>query len=127
MPLVFFYYTYWHYLRAPRDIFQIWKNFLWFFFNFFSIPLLLLSLFAPFQKLDEKPRKGFDLQAIGESLVVNTLMRVVGFGVRGFTVLMGLTFLTVTFFGGIVFLICWLLMPLLVVFLIIAGAFLIIV
>ncbi len=127
MPLVFIYYTYWHYTHAPRDIFQIWKNFLWFFLNFFSIPLLLMSLFAPFERLDEKPRKGFDLEAIGEALIVNILMRIVGFAVRAGTIAIGLVFLAVTFFGGILFLLAWLLMPLLILSLIVAGMFLIVV
>jgi hypothetical protein len=125
MPILFIYYAIWHYTRAPRDILQIWKNFLWFFYNFFSIPLLLLSLLAPFERLDEKPRKGFDAQAIFESIVVNILMRIVGFIVRAVTILIGLAFMIAVFFAGIIFFVMWLFAPFVLISVLAAGLFLV--
>lgn len=125
MPSLFFYYTFWHYGEAPRDIIQIWKNVLWFFYNFFSIPLLLTSLFAPFERLDEHTGKRFDVQAIFESLIVNILMRLVGFGLRFFTIILGTFLLLTTLIGGLVVLVIWLLAPLVLTLLMLTGLFLI--
>jgi hypothetical protein len=124
MASLFFYYTFWHYTKAPLNIVQIWKNFLWFFYNLFSIHLLLLSLFAPFERLDEHYGKIFEFQKMFESFVVNVLMRVVGFCIRIFTIVIGIAILAAVFFGGIFFLIIWFLAPLVLLFLLSSGVFL---
>ncbi len=126
MTPVFFYYTLWHYSRAPRDILRIWMNFLWFFYNFFSIPLLLLSLFAPWERMDESYKKGLDLGAIGETIIVNMLMRIVGFVVRIFTIALGTTALIAVFVGGLAFFLFWLMAPVMLVALLAIGAYLVI-
>lgn len=120
VPLLF-HYVHWHYTRAIRDIIRIWMNFFWFFFNFFSIDLLLKTLFAPFNRLDEGLKKGFDISAWAESILVNLLMRVVGACLRTFLIFIGIVMLVLTAVFGSVMLVVWILAPLFVVLLVAFG------
>lgn len=120
--VVFPYYLAWHYTRAILDFFDLWKNFLWFVFQFFSIPLLLKTLFAPFKRLKEKGSGDVtDLEGFLEALVVNTIMRLVGFIFRSVVIVFGLLTYTVTLFAGIVAFFLWLLLPALIAFLLVAS------
>jgi hypothetical protein len=125
MVQVFFYYITWHYSTAIRDLLRTWSNFLWFFYTFFSIPLLLRTLFQPFHRLDEGYRKGFYPSDWAEQFGVNLLMRFVGAFLRIFLILLGLICLFGTLVGGALFFVAWLAAPLVVVALSIAGVTLI--
>lgn len=107
-------YIYWHYINAFGSIFLIWRNILYFILHFFSIGPLFKTLFSPWRRLDEKYNKGFDPQAIVETLIVNTIMRVVGFVIRIFFIVFGLLTLIICFIGGILFIIIWITAPLLI-------------
>ncbi len=116
-----YYYIKWHYSQAILDIVGIIKNFLWFFYDFFSISLLLKTFFKPFRRLGEDYNKGLDLQAIAESFIINTLMRFVGMLLRTLLIIMGVICIIFTLLFGLFFIISWLLAPLLVLFLILFG------
>lgn len=58
--------------------FIIWKNLLWFFAQFFSLVLLSKTLFQPFKRLRD------------ESFIVNVIMRVAGFLLRSFVIILGI-------------------------------------
>ena len=79
---VLFEYVFWIYSRGIREYFRAWMNYHWFLFHFFSVGVLLKSLFAPFHRLQEKAGRGIDIERFFERLVVNIMMRVVGFVVR---------------------------------------------
>lgn len=111
----------WHYTTALVDLMRIWGNFFWFFTNFFSITLLLRTLFQPFRRLDAAYKKGFDPGAWAEQLGVNLLMRVVGALLRLFLIGIGLVALLCTLLGGVFFLVAWLATPFIVVSLIGSG------
>ena len=115
------YYVKWHYTQAVVDLIGIVKNFLWFFWEFFSIKLLLKSLFTPFHRLGQQYKGGLDLSNLAETILVNTLMRFVGFLLRSFLILLGILCILLTFVVGIFFLVAWVLAPLLLVFLIAFG------
>lgn len=122
------YYLSWHYSRSLRDYWGVIRNLLWFFYNFFSIPSLLRTLFVPFHRLTDntRPKHALDLQAMGERLVVDSLMRLVGFILRSFVILVGLiTLATTAVFGGLFFLV-WLCAPLFTLFLLGSGVTLLI-
>lgn len=101
----------WHYQEALKNIFELWKDFSWFVLRFFSINKLLRTLISPFKRLKENP-DGPGLQSFFESLIVNTIMRVVGFLLRSTIIIIGLlTYICVTVFS-IVFLVFWFVLPL---------------
>ncbi|MFA6338703.1 MAG: hypothetical protein WCW87_01415 [Candidatus Paceibacterota bacterium] len=113
-------YLLWHYSTAIGDIIRIWTNYLWFFYNFFSISLLFKTLLDPWERLKEK----YDLRSIEDwasALVTNTIMRLVGFIVRLFTIVFGLLVLLVVVLIGLVTIILWLVLPFLLSVMFIRG------
>lgn len=118
---LFFEYAAWHYSRALTDYMRVWSNVMWFLFNFFSVPLLLKTLFAPFHRLDEHYRKGFYPSDWANTFILNMLMRVVGAFVRLMIILMGLTTLALACVAGVVVFAVWLLAPVFVAGLVVTG------
>ncbi len=115
------YYIEWHYSRALYDIVGIIKNFIWFFYEFFSIPLLLKTYFSPFHRLGEQYAHSIDLGKWAETFIVNSLMRVVGVFLRTFIILCGVCCIGITISTGLILLFSWMVAPLCVVFLILYG------
>ncbi|PIP73828.1 MAG: hypothetical protein COW88_00750 [Candidatus Lloydbacteria bacterium CG22_combo_CG10-13_8_21_14_all_47_15] len=123
LAVVFGYYIVWHYTGAFRAIFGVWTNFIWFLYNFFSIPLLFRTLFSPWQRLDIERRRGFNFEEFGTALIVNTIMRIVGFGVKSITIMFGLASLLALVVAGILFFFVWILLPVIITGLFFTGLF----
>ncbi len=114
-------YILWHYTKAISCIFYIIFHFTIHIIHFFSIPILLKTLFSPWRKLSENYSKRFDLVEILSSFTVNTTMRLFGAMFRITIIIMGLL-LTLSFLIlGLIFLIYWIVIPLLLIFLIVFG------
>ena len=111
----------WHYSVALRGLYSIWANFNWFTWNFFSIGLLFRSWFSPWKRMQERYRGGIDFQNLFETVVVNLLMRIVGFGVRGMVMVMGLAALLFLFLAGVFAFLGWLFLPVIIISLTIIG------
>ena len=118
---VAFLYFEWHYTRAFHDIFHVFKNFMWFLYNFFSIPLLLKGLFSPLWRLGERYKKGFDVPGLAGTFIVNSIMRVVGALVRLMVVGFGLVTMVVASMTFIGIFIAWILLPFIILGLILKG------
>lgn len=104
-------YIKWHYGRGLREFFGVAHNFLWFVQHFFSFKLLLKTLFAPWKRLGEHYGGGLDLEDFASSLIVNGLMRAVGFVTKMIVLLVGLiSFILVSIFAFFIFII-WILLP----------------
>lgn len=82
-------YSKWHYGRGLKELLGVAHNFLWFVGHFFSFNLLLKTLFAPWKRLGENYSGNFNLEAFASALIVNTLMRVVGFATRSIILIIG--------------------------------------
>src|SRR4030042_2000543 len=50
----------WYFVEMPREILKAWKNFLRFNFNFFSIPLLIKTLFSYWKRYYWVRGRGFN-------------------------------------------------------------------
>ena len=119
------YYIFWHYTSGVSDFLRIWKNFLWFFYNLFSIPILLQTLFVPFRRLQEKRVGGFSIEASAENIVANILMRLVGFFARLIIIVIGIIMLTLVVISGLALFVVWFLLPVIVPILLVWGFYLI--
>ncbi len=114
------FYILWHYTKAWQDIFRIIGNYLWFIHNFFSINLLARTLFSPWRRLSIAGGKGAEDSFFG-ALLVNTIMRAVGFLIRSITILAAATVLFLTILLSCAFLIIWFFLPAIVFFLFFSG------
>ena len=108
-----FSYFLWHYTVAWADLLRLYQNASWFLFNFFSVRILFETLFSPWHRIQERPDK--DTAGILGSFIINSILRVIGFLARTFTILSGL--LAIGFFSAffLAFLALWPLAPLLIV------------
>ena len=114
-------YIVWHYSKAFADIWGILKSFLWFFYHFFSIQVLFLTLFSPWKRMSEKKRPGFKIIDFLSVLIVNTIMRVLGFFMRITLITTGSIFIVLVLVLGILFFILWIFVPLIIIATLIAG------
>lgn len=118
-------YSRWHYSSALVTYVRILKNFWWFTVAYFSMPLLFKTLFVPYKRMTETAKP--TVSSWLEARVINSLSRLVGFGVRvglltiGFVALCGLTV------GGIIGYAVWLLLPFITVVTALCGGLLLIV
>jgi hypothetical protein len=107
-----------HFFDIPLQILKVWKNYLRFFANYFSIPLLLKTLFSPWRKIYWEYPRGFQIGLIFEILIGNLFSRLIGFLMRSVLIIVGCLFEILTFFLGIFFLFLWYFLPLIFVYLI---------
>ncbi len=108
-------YFFWHYSTAFREGFIVWKNFLWFLSQFFSLGLLLRTLFSPWRRIREYYSRGFDPKQYFEVLVINLMMRFIGFIIRIVTIFIGLLVELMAIIAGAFAFIVWLLFPLFII------------
>ena len=113
---IFPYYLGWHYGRGTAETFVVFKNFLLFVPKFFSIGILLKTLFSPFQRLKENYSGGLNPGKFMEVITINILMRIVGFVVRSIVILFGVVAFVLTLVLLIFLFIIWILLPFLIAF-----------
>jgi len=119
--LIIPYYLSWHYSQGLLDYFRIWKNLIWFLWNFFSIKILIRTFFTPFERLQEKYTGGLDMESLAASIIVTTLMRVVGMLARTVIIIFGLITLTTFTLAGFIGIFIWLLLPMIILGLIVVS------
>ena len=117
---VLWFYILWHYTKAWHDLLRVISNYLWFIGNYFSISLLLRTLFSPWRRLSIKGGKGQQDSFFG-ALLINTLMRVVGFIFRIITILAGAFVLLFAVILSVFLIALWLVLPIFVFFLFFGG------
>ncbi len=111
----------WYYGEAVKDILVAWRNYLIFSTNYFSVPLLLRTLFAPWRKDITRKPKGLDFKKLFEYVAFNTISRGLGCFVRFTTIIMGVCFLFFVFLCGTLFFILWIFLPIIVLALLVFG------
>lgn len=122
MPIaVFFNYVTWLYSAGIKEYLIAWANFHWFLFHFFSIGILLRTLFVPWHRMREKGGRGLDIEGMLSRLAVNTILRVVGFVVRAALLAVGLISEIFLFAVAAPIFFVFILSPAAVPFLIISG------
>ena len=108
-------YVAWHYGRALGEIFQISRNLLRHGYDFFSIPLLLKTWISPWYRMKERYGVWTDLEATGEALLGNFVLRIVGFLLRTLVLLFGAIYEILVLFGAVVVCVAWILFPIVII------------
>jgi len=113
---IFLQWFFWHFVEVPRELFGAWKNFLKFNFNYFSIGLLVQTLFSPWRADKIDYPRGFDFAQYFNIFFSNIISRCLGALVRLVFIAMGLIVGIFMFGVGIIILVFWFSLPFLIVF-----------
>ena len=103
----------WYYFDQLKAILKAWKNFLRFNLNYFSISLLLKTLFSHWRKYQWSYGRGFDIKRYAEVFFSNLISRVIGAIIRFFLILIGVVAEIIIVLAGIIVFLGWLLLPVL--------------
>ena len=125
--LILPYYIQWHYSQAITDFFGIWKNFFVFIYNFFSIKKLVVSILAPWQKIEETYSEHFEFEGTVGTMIVNLLMRLVGAFIRIIFIIIGHISLLTCLIIGLVLFCLWIIAPLVLLYLFSKGLLLLLI
>ncbi|EKD58942.1 MAG: ATPase AAA-2 protein [uncultured bacterium] len=102
----------WYYNEGILGILEIWKNFLFFAFQHFSIAEMFATLFSPWRRDVSAPNwRGFHPIRMLELVFVNTLSRLIGACIRLFVIALGLIVAVFVFIFGVEITILWVSMP----------------
>lgn len=101
----------WHFYEMPKFLFGIWKNYLWFGMNYFSIPLLLSTLLSPWRRYRWNYPRGFNIGEYASIFVTNVFSRIIGAVCRLALIGIGAVSQLGIFLFGIIIQIAWLLLP----------------
>lgn len=112
---IFFKWVFWHFVEVPGQIVAGWKNFLKFNLNYFSIGLLLKSLFSPWRADKGAYARGFDIKQYFNTFLGNMISRILGAIIRLVVIVAGLAFEFVIFWAGLFVLLFWIFLPIIVI------------
>lgn len=104
-------YAKWHYGGAIKELLNILRNINRFLYHFFSVKLLLKTWVSPWRRMHEDYKPGLSVGHFLSSLLVNTIMRIVGFVFRSVILLIGLVFLICALLTSASLLLLWLFFP----------------
>jgi len=105
----------WHVLDVPRELLKAWKNYLRFYYEFFSIGHLLKTLLSPWHGLQWGYGRGFSPSRYFEVIVSNGFSRILGAIIRLFLIIIGIIFEIIVFLFGLTIIIIWILLPLILI------------
>ncbi len=114
---IFSLWFFWHFYEMPKFLLSVWKNHILFALNYFSLPILLKSLFAPWRKYRWNYPKMLDVGEFFSTLVSNAFSRIIGAVMRIVLIIAGILFQIFVIFAGLIIFLLWMLIP----FIIIAG------
>jgi len=119
---IFRYWLAWHFIEIPRDIIKIINNLLRFVWSFFSISLLLKTLFSPWRKYYWGYGRGFSLKNYLSAFSFNCISRFLGMLVRIGLIFIFLIAIFLVSGGGLILFLAWIFSPVIIIFfLILAG------
>lgn len=107
-------YLLWHYSNAFKEILHVWKNFVWFTINFFSLPQLFHSLFSPWKRITEDRGQTFNLEDLAGFIIVNFISRLIGAILRCLIIIVGLVSLLLLCLGLILIYVFWVTAPIVI-------------
>lgn len=105
----------WQFYEMPKFLFSVWRNYLLFGLDYFSIPLLVKTLFSPWRKYNWVYPKGFDIKEFFNTLISNTFSRILGAMCRIVLIILGIVAQIFIFIVGIVVIFLWLLIPFIII------------
>lgn len=111
----------WYYTAALLNFVKISRDFIWFLYHFFSIPILIPTLFSKWKRIGDVRTKKFNIADFFSVLIVNSIMRIVGFFIRSFVVIAGLVSIVLAIVVEIAVFVIWLFLPIIIAVLFVLG------
>lgn len=106
----------WYYSKGLKKFFLIWRNYLEFFWNFFSVGRFLRTLFSPWKRdVSRVHERGFHPILLLKALLENIFTRCIGAIIKTVMICVGLIFEIITIPVGFGLLLFWLAAPLLII------------
>ena len=102
---------YWHFYEMTNFLLQAWKNYILFTINYFSLPLLVQTLFSPWRRYQWLYARGFDPWQYFETFVSNIVSRVLGAICRVVLIIIGAASQLIVMVLGLFIIMGWLLLP----------------
>ncbi|MBI2642141.1 MAG: ATP-dependent Clp protease ATP-binding subunit [Candidatus Wildermuthbacteria bacterium] len=118
---VFAYLAQWYLFLVPKEIIRGWGNVLWFNLEYFSLFVLLKTLFSPWRRQTVNPGRGFNPGKYFEALTGNLISRLLGALVRASLLIVGIISQVALFFAGPAVFIVWFVFPALLVLALLKG------
>ncbi|PJE69481.1 MAG: hypothetical protein COU98_01855 [Candidatus Staskawiczbacteria bacterium CG10_big_fil_rev_8_21_14_0_10_38_10] len=112
---------FWYFYEMSGRLIKIWKNFLLFNLEYFSIPALLKTLFSPWRRYIWMYPRGFDVWGYLETSLSNLISRFLGALCRICLIITGIIFEAFVFVLGLIILITWLIWPVLLLMGLLTG------
>lgn len=106
----------WHYFEMPKFLTSVWKNYILFATNYFSLTLLLKTFIDPWRRNLWKYPKGFDLGGIFSTFVSNVFSRILGSMLRIVLIITGALFQILVLVVGLLVILVWILIPFIIIF-----------
>src|SRR3989344_5360456 len=104
---IFSTYFVWHYTTALRYSMRIWKNFILFFYHFFSFSVLLSTILEPWHCILTQRGRGFDFGEFARVRAENAISRALGAIMRSIVISAGLFTEGIVLLLGAGFIIFW--------------------
>src|SRR3989344_6842987 len=111
----------WYFFDVPKEILTGWRNFLLFGLNYFSIPLLLKTLFSHWRRYSWSYGRGFDIARYLNVFGSNLISRLLGAFMRTILIFFGIIAEIFIFIFWLMVFMGWFLLPILLFLGILAG------
>jgi len=105
----------WHFIEMPKFLLSVWKNYILFALNYFSLPILLKSLFSPWRRYRWNYPKWYEVGEFLSTLFSNVFSRIIGALVRIVLIVIGILFQIFVIVSGFILILLWLLVPFLII------------
>ena len=105
----------WHFYEMPKFLLGVWRNYILFALNYFSLPILLKSLFSPWRKYRWRYPKGFAVGEFVSTFISNSFSRILGAMMRIVLIIAGILFLLFVIVFGLVIFLAWILVPFIII------------
>ena len=104
----------WYFIEKPKNLLKIGKNFFLFSLKYFSIILLLKTLFSYWRSYKWSYGKGFDIKRYIEVFLSNLISRTIGAIIRFLLIFVGLIIQVLIVLITIIVIVLWFSLPILI-------------
>ena len=101
----------WHFYEMPVFLLEVWKNYILFALNYFSLLLLLKSFFNPWHGYRWIYPKGVNVFEFFNTLISNFFSRMLGVMMRAVLIIIGILFQVFVAVAGAIIFLSWMALP----------------